>query len=210
VRCHRCIIGALVLLSLAAGGAGAQDDLVAAVDRVDLATLRAMGPRILEQLPELYRTGDRKRKIAVARVWYGLGWVSEDAKEALLEDLDSQDPGLRLDVQWALGRVSSDPQVVRRLLATMRDDPNPLFRDKAACALASDQIHLSPGQRAEELEGLVDSLSDPKPQVRAIAIQALRILTGQDKGFRPMAAAEERAQSVEQWRRWLDAYRAAL
>ena len=45
-------------------------------------------------------------------------------------------------MQWALGRVSDDPAVVDVLLENMRNDPNPLFRDKAACALAYDQIHL--------------------------------------------------------------------
>ena len=48
-------------------------------------------------------------------------------------------------MQWALGRVSDDPDVVDVLLENMQNDPCPLFRDKAACALAYDQIHLAPG-----------------------------------------------------------------
>jgi hypothetical protein len=75
----------------------------------------------------------------------------------------------------------------------MRTDRNPLFRDKAACALASDQIHLTPGQRVAQFEGLIDALGDLEPQVRAIAIQALKILTGQTKDYRPGASPDQRA-----------------
>ena len=103
----------------------------------------------------------------------------------LLQDIHTQNEKLRLQVQWALGRVSDDTQVVDILAGIMRDDPNALFRDKAACALAYDQIHLTEKQKVQLYGKLIDALSDPKPQVRAIAIQALSIHTGQTKGFNP-------------------------
>lgn len=181
-----------------------------AVERGDDAALRAIGHDALPVMAELYRSGDRDRRVAVARAWYRLGWRSEQAKEALLADLETRDAELRLEVQWALGRVSADPEVVRRLLETMRTDANPLFRDKAACALASDQIHLTPEQRLAQFGGLIEALADEEPQVRSIAIQALKILTGQSKGFQPAAPPDQRAAAIARWRQWLDDYRESL
>ena len=92
----------------------------------------------------------------------------------------------------------------------MQDDPQPLFRDKAACALAYDQIHLAPAQKVRLFEGLIQALDDEKVQVRQIALQALQILTGQTKGFHPVAPPEARRRAVEEWKRWLAEYRANL
>jgi hypothetical protein len=104
--------------------------------------------------------------------------------------------------------VSHDDDVVDVLLENMQRDTNPLFRDKAACALAYDQIHLTPRQKLHLLERLIGALSDPKPQVRAIALQALQIHTGQTRGFRPDAPPGDREARVDDWKRWLDEYRA--
>ncbi len=54
--------------------------------------------------------------------------------------------------------------------------------------------------------GLIHALGDAKPQVRAIAIQALEIHTGQRKGFAPDADASARAAAVTQWQEWLRRY----
>ena len=113
-------------------------------------------------------------------------------------------------MQWALGRVSDDPAVVDVLLDNMRNDPLPLFRDKAACALAYDQVHLTPAQKLRLFEGLIGALDDPKLQVRQVAIQALSILTHQTKGYAPGSDEAARTVSVAAWRRWLDEYRANL
>jgi hypothetical protein len=214
---RRLAARAALIAVLAAAGATALAAVVpdrarvaAAVERGDDATLREIGYDALPVMAELYRGGDRARRVAVARAWYRLGWRSEEAKAALLADLETEDAELRLEVQWALGRVSADPEVVRRLLETMRTDRNPLFRDKAACALASDQIHLTPEQRVAQFGGLIEALADEEPQVRAIAIQALKILTGQTKDYRPGASADQRAAAIARWRRWLDEYRESL
>ena len=84
-------------------------------------------------------------------------------------------------MQWALGRVSSEDKVVDTLLGIMRNDHTELFRDKAACALAYDQIHLSDTQKVDLYAGLIGGLDDRKPQVRKISIQALKIHTGQTR-----------------------------
>ncbi|MBZ0102623.1 MAG: hypothetical protein K8I65_10735 [Thermoanaerobaculia bacterium] len=203
------VLAAAGVTALAAG-VPESGRVAAAIDHGDDAVLREIGHDVLPVMAELYRNGDRDRRVAVARAWYRLGWRSEEAKAALLADLGTRDSELRLEVQWALGRVSADPEVVRRLLETMRTDVNPLFRDKAACALVSDQIHLTPEQRLAQFGGLIEALTDEEPQVRSIAIQALKILTGQAKGFQPAAPPDQRAAAIARWRQWLDDYRESL
>lgn len=172
--------------------------------------IRAMGPGVLPELVALYERSTVSERATLAYVFYQLGWKSEEAKRALLADAHTEDRALRLQAQWALGRVSDDPAVVDVLLENMRRDPVPLFRDKAACALANDQIHLSPAQKVRLFEGLIAALDDPVTQVRAIAIQALGVLTGQRKGFVAGAPPETRQAAVAKWNAWLDDYRAHL
>jgi hypothetical protein len=127
-----------------------------------------------------------------------------------MKDLHTQNAALRLQVQWALGRVSNDDEEVTELLKNMRDDPNPLFRDKAACALAEDQIHLTEKQKVRLYEGVIGAMSDEKPDVRRIAAQVMSIQTGQSIGFNPEAAPEQRQSGIEAWKAWLEKYRKAV
>jgi HEAT repeat protein len=172
--------------------------------------VQAMGPAVLPELARIYGESTAAERAQIAQVFYDLGWKSEEAKRALMADAHTPDSGLRLQVQWALGRVSDDPAVVDVLLDNMRNDPVPLFRDKAACALAYDQIHLAPAQKLRLFEGLIGALDDPKLQVRQVAIQALSILTHQTKGYAPGSDEASRRTAVAAWRRWLDEYRANL
>jgi HEAT repeat protein len=128
----------------------------------------------------------------------------------MMPDAHTSNQALRLQVQWALGRVSADPEVVDVLLDNMQNDLEPLFRDKAARALASDQIHLSPAQKVRLSEGLLGALDDPKPQVRHIAILALQILTGQSKGFDPRAAVGSQQAAIGAWVAWLGEYKRSV
>jgi len=186
------------------------DKLVSAKD-IDLVAIKSQGKSILPVLATLYSSSDdRLKRAKIAWVFYNLGWPSDDAKRVLLEDINTTDPELRLQVQWALGRVSNDDEIVHILLVKMRHDSNPLFRDKAACALASDQIHLTATQRVKLLEGLINSLSDSKLQVREIAAKALHIQTGQTKGFNPAGTVEEREQKIAEWKKWLKEYQSNL
>jgi hypothetical protein len=170
-----------------------------------------MGRDVLRVLARLYETsGEPADRRTIAQVFHRLGWESPEAKRVLSADLRTDDVDLRLSVQWALGRVSGDDDVVPLLLDIMRSDPTPLFRDKAACALASDQIHIDAGQRVRLFAGLIDALDDPKLQVRTIALKALRIHTGQTMGFQASAPPDVRSAAIERWRRWLDEYRAHL
>jgi hypothetical protein len=191
----RRFLGHLVVaLVLAGAPASASGDLRPLVMAGDYDAIRKLGAGAMPDLVHLYDSADQ------------LGWKSEDARRALMRDVHTSNRDLRLSVQYALGRVSSDPAVVDVLLENMQDDLNPLFRDKAACALAYDQIHLSEAQKVRLFAGLIHALDDPKPQVRAIAIQALEIHTGQRKGFAPDADASARAAATAQWREWLQRY----
>jgi HEAT repeat protein len=180
------------------------------VDRNNLEGLRALGPAALPELARLYETANEDRRIAIANLFYQLGQRSLDAERVLLRDVHTANPALRIGVQYALGRVSDDPKVIDTLVDILQHDASPVFRDKAACALAYDQIHLTEAQKVRLYEGLIDALSNPKGQVQAVSIQALKILTGQDKGFRRSDPPEKKQQSLEAWRRWLAEYRANL
>jgi HEAT repeat protein len=204
----------LVVAVLLAGWAWAagmdEERLRAAAVAGDWKQIQAMGTGALPALARLYAASSEKDRATIAYVFYNLGRKSPEAKRALMADVHTQNQALRLQVQWALGRVSDDADVVDVLLENMQSDPLPLFRDKAACALAYDQIHLAPAQKMRLFEGLVRALEDDKAQVRQIALQALQILTGQTKGFQPVAPLEARRQAVEEWKHWLAEYRTNL
>jgi len=188
-------------------------DLAALVDGGRWEELRALGPGIMGELAELYRSRqDPAQRERVAGAFYQLGWPSEEAAAALLPDVEGEtvEPRLRITAQYALGRVSDDPMVIQVLLRNLRHSRGLRIRDKAACALAYDQIHLSPAQKALLFRGLIGSLDDEKPDVRRIALQALRIHTGQSRGYDPDGPREERLEAMGGWYRWLDEYESQL
>lgn len=194
---------------LAADGGTSDRDLAALLlpePRID--DLKARGPAVLPAIARLYERSNAQDRAVIATAFYRLGWKSADAKRVLMQDVHTDDQNLRLQVQWALGRVSNDPDVVDVLLDNMQHDGNPLFRDKAACALANDQIHLTQEQRIYLFGRLIQALRDPNPQVRDIAIRVLAIHTGQTKGYEPNAPLGQREQRIQAWERWLEEYKA--
>ncbi len=205
------IVLPLILAAVTAGNLKAVSEADTAkiqmlVSQGNIAGLKSMGTAVLPTLIQMYRASDETRKAGIAEILYQLGWKSEEAKRTLMADVHTQNQNLRLQVQWALGRVSADSDVVDVLLDNMRNDANPLFRDKAACALASDQIHLTEKQKVRLYDGLIGALSDPKLDVRSIAILALSIQTGQTKGFEANASPAQREAAMREWKRWLDEY----
>jgi HEAT repeat protein len=182
-----------------------------ALDANSLEGLRAIGPESIPAMVFLYETGDDALRTRLAHTFRDLAWVSPELESALMRDAHARSVDLRLAVLYALGRVSDDPQVVDTLLDMLQNDPNPLFRDKAACALAYDQVHLEqPGEKMHLYEGLIQALSNPHQQVQALAIQALSILTGETKGFHPAFPPEKQQRSIEMWEQWLAETRASL
>jgi HEAT repeat protein len=175
-----------------------------------IAELKALGREVLPVMARLYDASDVTQRTRIAQTFYALGWKSPDAKRVLIKDVHTPNQQLRLEVQWALGRVSNEDDVVAVLLNNMQHDANPLFRDKAACALASDQIHLTEQQKVRLFAGLIQALGDSKPDVRRIAMLALQIQTGQTKGFNPDAPVAERDAKIREWKQWLEEYKSNL
>lgn len=209
---HPGLFGTFLLALLAGSAAFASPPVRIAelVEQDDAAGLRAVGPAAIPEMVRLYQAGDTAQRTRIANLLYQLSWKSNEAANALVRDVRTQDPELRIAVQYALGRVSGDPNVVEILLQNMMRDPNPLFRDKAACALTYDQVHLSEAEKVRIYEGMIDALASEEPQVRSIAIQSLHIYTGQTKGFHPIAPPEKRQQSIARWKEWLAEYKASL
>lgn len=217
------ILGLLVLATLVAAGAawprGSSSATPGAIDRQllleqiarwDTRAVRAHGREVLPVLVELYRQGDTAQRTHVANAFYALGWPSEEAKEVLLEGARSRDQALRIAAQYALGRVSDDPVVVDLLVENLLEGFNPLVRDKAACSLAYDQIHLTERQKVRLFARMIELLESPSPETRSLAIRVLQVHTGQLKGFIPAMPEAHRARGVERWKRWLEEYEAQL
>ena len=205
------ILIASIAAALAAAPPPSERQLAALLSpHPNIEAIRALGPGVLPALAGLYERSDETRRTTIAWTLYSLGWKSEEAKRALMRDVRSSNASLRLQFQVALGRVSNDPEVVNELLDNAQDEDNPQFRDKAACALANDQIHLTDVQKLRLYERLVDALGDPNLQVRQIALEALRMLTGQTRSFDPAASQEAREPALRDWQRWLEAYRSRL
>lgn len=180
------------------------------VEAGDAEGLRALGDDAVTSMVWLYELSEEPERIRIANLFYQMGVRSESAERALLRDFLSQNLDLRLAVQNALGRVSNNPMVVETLLYTLENDRNPLIRDKAASALAYDQIHLNEQEKVRIYEGLIEALSNPEAQIRAVSIQALSILTGQTKGFHPLYPEDRRERSIALWQHWLEERRTKL
>lgn len=209
----KLVITAFVLLLAAASQAAVTEQQVlkaitplGEVDAARIEQLKSLGPQILPHLARIYSKSSEDDRAVIAWILYGVGWKSPEARAVLLKDINTPNQKLRLQVQWALGRVSDDTEVVDILANIMRNDGNAVFRDKAACALAYDQIHLTERQKVRLYSKLIEGLSDTKSQVRAISIQALQIHTGQRKGYMAEADAAARANAVARWKSWLSEY----
>lgn len=178
---------------------------------ISFSDIRHFGYAAIPILTELYAEAEsNSQKAKIASVFWRLGWKSPAIEAALMDDLDSEDAGLKVQVQWGIAKSSSSDKVIKKLLYNLENDQSPFVRDKAACALASDFIHISATQRLMLLRGLVDGLDNDIHQVRASSIQALQIQTGQTKGFYANASAGQRAAAIKEWLDWLDEYQASL
>jgi hypothetical protein len=194
-----------------ASSAAGDEDIAGLVARQDIAALNELGPATLPEILRLYRAGDEAGRANIAWVLYHLGWKSEEAKQLLMADVKTQHEGLRIWSQYALGRVSNSDDVVDVLFENMMTtDAKWLFRDKAACGLAYDQIHLTEPQKVRLFGRMIDVLDDADTGTRRLAIQVLAVYTGQTKGYDAQAEPEARQASIERWRQWLAEYRSQL
>jgi hypothetical protein len=78
-----------------------------------------MGRGALSELVRLYEQSRPQERATIGQVLYNLGWKSEEAKHALMADARTDDRALRLQVQWALGRVSDDPAMALQALSIL-------------------------------------------------------------------------------------------
>lgn len=204
------LVVSTLLLSIPVFSEELSQQVTRLVDADDADGLRALGDEAVASMVWLYELSEEAERTRLANLFYKMGVRSQVAERALVRDFHSENVELRLAVQYALGRVSDDPMVIETLLYTLENDRDPLMRDKAACALAYDQIHLDAKRKVRIYEGLIAALSNPKAQVRAVSIQALSILTGQTKGFHALYPEDRRERSIAMWQHWLEEYRAQL
>lgn len=186
------------------------EEVIKYVSSYNIQALKELGPEVMPILSTIYSESDINQKRVIANIFYQLKLESEEAKNALMQDVKTNDENLRISVQYALGRVSSNEEVVDALLDNMQHDNNAYFRDKAACALAYDQIHLTDEEKFSLYEGLIKGLSNSNRQIRSIAIKALKIHTGQTKGFFVNGTASNQSASLRKWHQWLDEYKSNL
>ena len=111
----------------------------------------------------------------------------------LLADLQSDNPGIRLDAIYALGETR-DPEVVPHLVPMLQDED--LFVRMATARMLEDL------DARAAVPSLIDALEDDQSAVREAAMVALRALTGEEFGFEPVASPADRARRVKLWRDW--------
>lgn len=110
-----------------------------------------------------------------------------------LDDLQSPDPGLRLDAVFALGQTKD--VAVAAHVVPMLSDEDVFVRMVSAQVLG--------GLRAKvAAPALIAALDDDRSAVREAAVVALRSITGQKFNFDPVGKVQERARALESWRSW--------
>src|SRR5207244_3907427 len=81
-----------------------------AVGQDEIARLKAMGPDAMHHLARIYATSSEDERATLAWIMYSIGTKSPEARAVLLADVHTKNEKLRLQVQWALGRVSDDTE----------------------------------------------------------------------------------------------------
>lgn len=111
----------------------------------------------------------------------------EAAWQALLPKLQDANPSVRWQAIDELARAG-DPAVLAALLPTLKDSD--LFvRMRAASAIGELKQESS-------IPALIDALEDSEPQVREAACHALKLASGRDPKFDPLASESERAKRL--------------
>lgn len=118
--------------------------------------------------------------------------VVQRLRKAQIETLIREQAKLNELAHKLLGELlEMDAEVI----AAKLKDEHPLTRWAAAMVAGRKRMHL-------EAE-LIDRLSDPYPQVREAAREAMiRLSRGNDFGPLPTASAKQIAQSAQAWRQW--------
>ncbi len=110
-----------------------------------------------------------------------------------LEDLESPDPGLRLDAVFALGQTQ-DLAVAPHVTPMLADED-------VFVRMVSAQV-LGALRAKSAVPALIEALDDDRSAVREAAVVSLRSISGQQFGFDPAGKGAERGRAVGAWRSW--------
>jgi hypothetical protein len=110
----------------------------------------------------------------------GRGIEPQRAAQILLASLHDSNMNIRYWSVEGLSYLGTD-ETIAPLLGVLHDDPSPMIRERAACALAQSGM-LSEKQRRTAVPKLLDFADDPAldAQTRLWVFQALRDITGQN------------------------------
>ena len=110
----------------------------------------------------------------------GRGIEPQRATRALLASVRDSNVNIRYWAVEGLSYLGTD-ETIAPLLGVLHDDPSPMIRERAACALAQSGM-LSEKQRRTAVPKLLDFADDPAldGQTRLWVFQALRDITGQN------------------------------
>lgn len=111
----------------------------------------------------------------------------------LVPDLASPKAATRWEAVDQIGQ-SRDPESVP-FLVPMLKDPDVFVRMATARVLGDIQV-------TSACPALIDALEDGEAAVREAALGALRVITGKDLRFDPLASDADRAKKVKAWRDW--------
>ena len=136
----------------------------------------------VDRLEPLARTGDQGPR---ANALWDIGLLGnrgvdpERAAAIILDSLHDANENIRYWAVEGLAYLGTD-ETIAPLLDTLRDDPSPLIRERAACSLAQSGM-LSERQRRGTVSRLLDLASDGAldDRTRKWIFQALRDITGQ-------------------------------
>ena len=153
----------------------------------------------IDRLEPLARTGEQGPR---ANALWDIGLLGnrgvepERAAGILLSALHDPNENVRYWAVEGLAYLGTD-ETMTPLVETLRNDPSPLIRERAACSLAQSGM-LSERQRRRVVPQLLDLARDGAldDQTRTWVYQALRDITGQSL-----------PPDVDAWKGWYDANR---
>ena len=158
-------------------------------NRAWYAGTEAMRERLRDLILRL-ETAEEAERVEIGRRIVAMG---EPAVPQLIAALSAPSPSTRSAAAWLLGFLV-DPRSSDALVGAL-DDPVAHVRYEAAASLV----------KLKDPRGLpvvVDGLEDRDALVRAKCIILLEEMTGEDLGYRPDLAPDERRAAAARWRAW--------
>lgn len=111
----------------------------------------------------------------------------------LVEELESTNAGERWSAVQALGETR-DERVVAYLIPMLQDED--IFVRMATARIFGDL------ESVDAVPSLIEALADEEAPVREASVSSLRLITGKNFRFDPMASQSERERRRKAWREW--------